>query len=300
MNRILVLTPPEDRGGRAVTLAADLARRSGARVTLLRALEESLIAPGRARDAGSERALRDLLVEAETRRVGELAERFRAGGTEVRIEVRWGPPSNLVLDLVEHDGYDMVVKPATGMGRQGPVFFGFTALHLFRRCPCPVWVVGDGGRQLPSKIMAAVDPMDAPVRRASAHRILDWAERVAGWSEGTVHVAAAWYAPAAELLREDLSEREWKAYVDDARARTEADFDAFLADRPAPVVEARRHLLEGEAQDALPRFAESEGVELIVMGTRGRSDASGDLLGETAETTIRQVRSSVLTIPPKR
>lgn len=299
MNRILVLTPPEDRVGRAVALAADLARCSGASLTLLEALEESLVAPERSRSAASERSLRELLTEAETRRVGALAERIRATGVEARVEVCWGSPSSVVLDLVERDGFDLVVKPATGMSRAGRIFFGFTAMHLFRRCPCPVWVVGDEGR-LPGKVMAAIDPMDAPPRRAAANRILDWADRVAGWSEGAVHVATAWNAPAAEMLRAELSERDWKTYVDDARERAQTDLDAFLADRRPPVADERIHLLEGEARDALPRFAESEDVELIVMGTRGGSDPRGDLLGETAETTIRQVRCSLLTIPPER
>ena len=42
MNRILVLSPSEDRAGRALTLASALAERSGAALLVLRVLEESV------------------------------------------------------------------------------------------------------------------------------------------------------------------------------------------------------------------------------------------------------------------
>jgi len=296
VDRILVLTPHEDRAGRATHLACELATRTGASVTLVRVLEESLGAGQPLAGAGP-RSIREMLTEIETRRVGELAERFRDRGISVSVEVRWGVAGAAVVDLVERDGIDLVVKPATGLSRNGRLFFGATALHLFRRCPCPVWVVGQEGR-LPSRIVAAVDPQGTPQRQAAATRILEWADRVGDWTDGLVHIASAWEAVAADLLRDEVSAEEWKAYVDDARSRAERDLTELLAARDVPSPPDRIHLLEGPVVEALPRFAEEQDADLIVMGTLGREGAMGDLLGETAETIIRQIRSSVLTIPP--
>ncbi len=225
MEHILVLSPHEDRAGCAVNLAAELAQRTGAKVTLLRVLERNLTTSDSSQLEDPESWIRDLLTEVETRRVGDLTDRFRSRGIEVCVEVRWGVPWETVLELVERDRHDLVVKPASGMSHAGRVFFGYTALQLFRRCPCPVWVVGDEGR-LPKRILAAIDPTGAARRRAAAMRILDWAERVGTWADGPVHVATAWHAPAAELLRDELPERDWKAYVADARERAETDLRA--------------------------------------------------------------------------
>jgi universal stress protein E len=299
LKHILVLSPHEDRAGCAANLAAELAQRTGAKVTLLRVLERNLTSSESCELEDPETWIRDLLSEVETRRVGELAERFRARGIEVCVEVRWGVPWEVVLELVERDRHDLVVKPASGMSHAGRVFFGYTALQLFRRCPCPTWVVGDEGR-LPKRILAAIDPTAAARRRAAALRILDWAERVGAWADSPVHVATAWHAPAAELLRDELPERDWKAYVDDARNRSETDLRAVLAERASPIDGERTHLLQGAPQDVIPRFSHDHRVDLIVMGTLHRSGAVGDLLGETAETILREVRSSVLTIPPER
>jgi nucleotide-binding universal stress UspA family protein len=295
--QILVLTPHEDRAGRAVNLALELAQRTGARVKLLRVLQENLGVEGSSQREGRTVPLREVLLEAETRRLEELGERLRSSAIDVSVEVCWGVPWEIVLRLVEREAYDLVVKPASGLDRQGRVFFGSTALHLFRRCPCPVWVVVDEGR-LPSRVLAAIDPSGAPQRKRVANRIVDWAERVGEWAEASVDVATAWSAPAADLLSENLPEDELKAYVQDAQERVVTNLNELLAARPAPPDSDRIHVVEGAAQDAIARFSEEHDIDLIVMGTLCRDDAVGDLLGETAETIIRQVRSSVLTIPP--
>jgi nucleotide-binding universal stress UspA family protein len=295
VERVLVLTPHEDRAGRATHLACELAERAGAAATLIRVLEEG---PGSERQTSeSGLSIREILMESETRRVEELAGRFRDRGVPVSVEVQWGVPGPTVVDLVKRDGFDLVVKPASGLGTQGRIFFGATALHLFRRCPCPVWVVGQEAT-LPSKIVAAVDPQRAPQEGGAATRILDWAERIAEWVDATVHVAAAWDAPAADLLESRLSSEDWKAYVEDAREHARENLAALLGSRSETIPAERVHLLQGGPTSVLPRFADEHDADLIVMGTLGREGRWGDLLGETAETIIRQIRCSALTIPP--
>ncbi|MCA9502371.1 MAG: universal stress protein [Spirochaetaceae bacterium] len=297
MKHILVLAPPEDRDARAVALATRLATRTGARLTLLRVLEESLGTGTSRRRTDPGRPLRDLLEEAELARLEALAESPRAAGVDCSVTLRWGVTWEAVLEVARSDGPDLVVKPASGVGRAGHVFFGATALHLFRRCPCPVWVVGEESR-LPEQVLAAIDPGGAPSRRAAASRILDWAERVVDWSEAELHVATAWQPTGAEVLRGVLDDAEWNAYHEEAHQRAAADLDALLAERSSALPRDRVRLLPGTAVDALPAFANESRIDLIVMGTRGREGRVGDLLGETAETIIRQVRSSILTIPP--
>ena len=293
---ILVLAPHEDRPGRAARLAGQLATRTGARVVLLRVLEEKLGGGAPGDTTESQRQIRQLLVEVETQQVEELAADLRSEGVEVSVEVCWGVPWEAVLERVQRDGHDLVVKPASGLVRRGHVFFGATALHLFRKCPCPVWVVGNDARP-PERILAAIDPRGAEHRRRIASRILDWADTVAEWSHGEVHVGTAWYAGGEDVLRDRIGEAEWKDYVDEARAGVAEDLDSALVGRA--VSEDRVHLVHGVAHEVLPELAREREFDLIVMGTLGREGPVGDELGETAETMIREVRCSVLTIPSR-
>ena len=297
MNSILVLAPHEDRASRAARLAGELAERIGARVVLLRVLEERLGSGGTQDSSDAQQQVRELLLEAETQQAEALGEELRDRGIDVSVEVCWGVAWEAVLERVERDGHDLVVKPASGLVRQGHVFFGSTALHLFRKCPCPVWVVGNDARP-PQKLLAAIDPSGAERRRQIAANILEWTDLVADWSGGEVHLGTAWNAAGEGLLKERLAEAEWKRYVDEAHERTSDALASTLEENRRFVPAERLHLVEGVAHEALAQLAHDESIDLIVMGTLGREDAIGDHLGETAETVIRQVRCSVLTIPP--
>jgi nucleotide-binding universal stress UspA family protein len=297
LKRILVFAPHEDRSGRAAALAGQLAARTGASVTLLRVLEEKLTTVASRENAEAQESIRRLLVEVETQQVEALASRLRSNGTDVSVEVCWGVPWEAVLDRVRRDDVDLVVKPASGLKRRGRVFFGATALHLFRKCPCPVWVVGDDGR-LPNRLLAALDPSGATHRKLIAARILDWAEHVSGWSDAEIHVGTAWNAAGVELVRERLTDDEWKQFMDEARDEVSADLERALADREGSIPANRVHLVQGIAHEVLADLVRDREIDLVIMGTLAREGMIGDQLGETAETMIREVESSVLTIPP--
>ena len=296
MKRILVLSPPEDRAGRAIALAGDLAARTHARVTVLRVLHESPRADAPPLGENHEQ-IRALLTESELQSVEAQATSLRDAGIMVDVAVEWGVAWQVAVARVERDRFDLVVKPASGLADQAPVFFGSTALHLFRRCPCPVWVVGDAGR-LPSRVIAAVDPTEGDRRRQIAHSVLDWATEVADWLDAAPEIVSAWQALGASLFADREDDTEWKRHREDERERAEGQLNALLHSRREPVDPEHVHLREGEPAKVIPAFSQRRTDDLLVVGTLGRPDSIGDLIGETAETIIRRVRCSVLTVPP--
>jgi nucleotide-binding universal stress UspA family protein len=61
----------------------------------------------------------------------------------------------------------------------------------------------------------------------------------------------------------------------------------------------RTHLLQGSASREIPKLAKNLAVDCIVMGTVGRTGIRGILMGNTAETILAQIDSSVLAIKPE-
>jgi nucleotide-binding universal stress UspA family protein len=55
---------------------------------------------------------------------------------------------------------------------------------------------------------------------------------------------------------------------------------------------------KGDPSQMIIDYADKNGIDLIVMGTIGRSGLSGLLIGSTAEKVIDRVNCSVLTIKP--
>ena len=58
-------------------------------------------------------------------------------------------------------------------------------------------------------------------------------------------------------------------------------------------------MVAGAPGVALPGLAESLDVDLVVMGTVGRTGLRGLIMGNTAETILRSVRCCVLAVKPE-
>jgi nucleotide-binding universal stress UspA family protein len=65
---------------------------------------------------------------------------------------------------------------------------------------------------------------------------------------------------------------------------------------PDPNVPIERRLIGGNPASEIVRFAADEGVDLIVMGTHGRSGLSRLLMGSVAELVVRAAACPVLTV----
>ena len=76
---------------------------------------------------------------------------------------------------------------------------------------------------------------------------------------------------------------DWFMAVDPARARRETDVRSAIA-------EMRSHECE------IVRYARSNAIDLIVMGTHGRGAVEHMLLGSVAEKVVRKAPCPVLTV----
>ncbi len=80
-------------------------------------------------------------------------------------------------------------------------------------------------------------------------------------------------------------------------AAHQSELDRLL--RPYPYDKRTVHLIKGQAGDVIPNLAESLEVDLVVIGTVGRTGVPGLLIGNTAETILNAVDCSVLTLKPE-
>lgn len=68
----------------------------------------------------------------------------------------------------------------------------------------------------------------------------------------------------------------------------------------ADAVVTNRVVMLGATADEICRYATQQQIDLIVMGTHGRSGLLHMLLGSTAEKVVRHAPCPVLTVRPKR
>lgn len=65
---------------------------------------------------------------------------------------------------------------------------------------------------------------------------------------------------------------------------------------PDPAVSHEHRMVTGDAARRIVEVAEHEGVDLIVMGTHGRTGLSRLLMGSVAESVVRQATCPVFTL----
>ena len=58
------------------------------------------------------------------------------------------------------------------------------------------------------------------------------------------------------------------------------------------------YMLKGESRHCIPKLAAKMEVGVIVMGAVSRMGVAGLLIGDTAESILRQVDCSVVTVKP--
>lgn len=72
---------------------------------------------------------------------------------------------------------------------------------------------------------------------------------------------------------------------------------AFVEDAgKAADVEVKPVILEGDAADRILEFAESESIDLIIMGTLGKTGLERFLLGSVAEKVVRHSKIPVMVV----
>jgi nucleotide-binding universal stress UspA family protein len=276
MKRLLVGYDGSEHAREAVRLAAYLARRSGAGLTVLSVEPAPAIGrpprPPWAADAARETA-RDGAALAESHGV-----RAAARGAH-------GPPADVLVDIAGRGGYDLLVLGHGGTRSLVQMVVGSVAKRVAAEAPCPVLVVRDA-------VPAAIDHVLVGVTRSAS------SQRAA---EAAVALARACGARLTLLHVIDTA-----LLAATARAQTmahlhvaeEADGKAALvwmsqlcqkAGVPDETVQAT-----GQPAEVLLSIARERGAQVVAIGRPQRPGVERVVLGSESDAILRYVESAVL------
>jgi nucleotide-binding universal stress UspA family protein len=289
---VLVYTDGRPQSERALRVAASLVKQAGGRLTVLHVAEPHASVPEHdaALDAAFAAGQRD-----ELERLRTLAQGL---GVDANCLARTGRPFFEIIRVCMQEGCDLVVKAVKGRGGLGWPLLGSTALHLVRKSPVPVWLVGEDAPPAPRRIMAllASDPA-SDARQALDRRVLEVACALAESSGAELRVGAAWDAAGTTLLRNRVSDDQIQAYVDGARRQAEEGLGRALEPFGSAVNPARVHLVRGVPYVALVELA-ARHADLAVVGTTPPSGGAAFLIREEAEEVINRLETSIVAVKP--
>jgi nucleotide-binding universal stress UspA family protein len=119
---------------------------------------------------------------------------------------------------------------------------------------------------------------------------LDWALQFAPKFDAKITLVHSIEVPDTTISYELVSD-----FLMKVRAAAEEEL-AQKAERIPTEYFGTTHILEGTPSEELLKFAESNGYDMIIMGTHGRRGLAHLLLGSTAERIIRTSKIPVLTL----
>lgn len=274
----------------ALQQARRLADRHDARLVLAHVVEPIPLGPYPNISAPTS----DLAIsEIAEKRVEEEARALRASGRDVDVIVRLGEPGSTLVSVAEEVGADLVVLGTRGLTGVRHVLLGSTAEAVVRRAPMPVLTVHPDDALLDDPIETILVPTDlSPAAEIAADAfvelfangekpriLLAYADRTPPYLEPFKHSVLE-LTGQPDPIKEDLLEQMASL----ARA---LEAEGFVVER---------HVIDGEAAEAIPAFAEECGAGMIVLSTQGRSAIVNALLGRTAQRIVQHAPCPTLTV----
>jgi nucleotide-binding universal stress UspA family protein len=288
VSSILIGVDASERSEDAIAFGRRLADVAGATVVVANAYPYSDV-PSRASNATYREALRDDARET-AERMRDLLDRVSGGETTIALAAEPSPPKALHR-MAQADRAALVVVGSSHVGRVGRVFPGSTAERLLHGSPCAVAVVPMDYRTRADEAIRRIgvayndtDESRSAVTAAVALARALQAELVVIGIVSTEHFATPGMMGAAGLasLRSDV-ERHVQEAVDEVAAAVPAD------------VTAHGVTATGEAVELLT--AQSEDLDLLVMGSRGYGPLHAVLSGGVSGQLVRSAHCPVIVVP---
>ena len=314
-NKILCVVDPEDSADTAIIQAAEIAADHQSDITFVSVLKQSRVWRSPLVSKEDKRKGFDNLMEtrqeAIEKRVKELAP-----GLKPKIEVDTGIAFIQIIKSVLNNNYDLVVKCAEDSDWIDQLF-GSEDMHLIRKCPCPVLMLKPGQNKPFKKILATVDVNEdvnetdnARVQQALNRQVLACSTAFCMPDLTEMHVASAWEAYAEDFYRHGAFSQMPKDVVDRYVNQVQEEcnkklnqlmkeMSGMLGKDAVNYLSPKLHLIKGKPSKVIPETEKRYGIDLIVMGTVGRVGIPGFIIGNTAETILKQVTCSVLAIKPE-
>jgi nucleotide-binding universal stress UspA family protein len=260
--------------------------------------------------SGSIDELKEVIISERQQAIMEHFEAEPEVAGRISFVLKFGNPVVEIIREALRANHDLVIKAATGNKNLKDRLFGNIAVKLLRKCPVPVLILKPSDALSFHKILAPVDP-EKPAEASETNnlsenpiskKILDIAVFMARLENSQLDILHCWYLPGETQLSSGRARIETEK-IEKMKQMAEKIHTQRVISLAAKFdlsgIEHSVIVQKGDPGHMIIDYAEKNKIDLIVMGTIGRSGLSGLLVGNTAETIIEKANCSVLTLKPE-
>lgn len=296
---VLVATDFSTHAEAALKQAIWLARQAGTKITLIHVVTDLrkalLLASPEGHYVtifGDGDKVQQEIREESLARMHFLLEKLKADDLNITCHVLLGDPSLAIIQEVQRGKFDAVFVGTRNQSAWERFVMGSTAKRLIRKCPVPVWTVNAASNEVPKRILAAIDFSEVSRKAALLGR------RIARQSDAEyhlVHIIDSQELPV-KVIEKLAAGATLHDEMNSIAQRRMAEFVTLLDGNPEPI---HTHVSWGIASQDIPKLAEHLQIDLLVLGSVGRSGIKGVLLGNTSEKLLNSCNCSILAVKPE-
>ncbi len=278
---ILIATDGSECAGRAAATGLSLAATFGATVHVVYVLDLSDVPDSVSEEAATREN------DHGARAVGSIEREGRELGVSVQTNLL-DPEDGVHEAIVSHAseiGASLIVQGSHGRTGVRRILLGSVAERTIRAASIPVLTVTT--EMLMSPLERILIPTDGSAGAlAAANQAIQLADRL----DATLHVI---HAVDVSKLAGDVA--AGSLYVEYERQGERAVDEVVKRAKEAGVSSIERRVVAGRPARAIVDYAQDHDIELIAIGTHGRSGIDRYLVGSVAEKVVRMASMPVLT-----
>jgi len=302
MKRILVPVDFSPFSLQALRYGCAIARLDGAELYLLHVVQD-LTPISMGGDGIVPIAAGDYLEQLDSSAQEALAQvppRSWLDGLTVRRQTMIGSPWSRIVEFATSHEIDLICVGTHGRGGFSRFLLGSVAEKVVQHSPCQTLVVRrherefvdrDHAEPVLKRILVPVDFSD------NSRSALEQASSLAGRWGAELHLLHVVEDQTPAVSEIAMAYPIVNSYIHDLVKTGQEQLDAFL---PAAGPSVQRKVVLGDPTKKINDYADEHRIDLIVVGTHGRTGPSHWLLGSVAERVARSAPCPVLVTPPSR
>lgn len=280
--------------GQLISQAVDFCARAGAKLTILNVFEEPSSSVA-SYFSSQHKDLRKVILESYEDKVSTEIGKLELDLNSLDKEIRWGKNFIEAIKVVKEGNFDLVISASQNL--EGPP--DSTAMHLMRKCPCPVWIHRGNLWKGAVRILVAINTSDnAAENQRLNKKILEHSLKLNETLRGHLHVVTCWSAYMESVLTSPrFTEKDKVNYLKFEEEQTQQAL-ASISEELDLNDAVKAKIFHGNPALIIPRYAAEQKMDIVVMGSVARTGIPGLLIGNTAEKIMSNLENSIVAIKP--
>lgn len=261
--------------------SVQLAKKFNSQITLMHVITEENISE----------QLKTMVKDSIKTKLDKIAQKMKSEGITINnIIIEYGVAFEKIIQEAQNNNYNVIVAGSGNKTANDSFKLGTTVEKLVRKNQIPLFVVKNESVRDIHQIICPVDFSEASAR--ALHNAIILAEKY----DAELTILNVFSPINIYSKRFDVDSHTENTNL---KAKQEKDFHSFLEQFNLVNVNHRIEIIEGEPFAEILQYIKKNNIDLLLMGTTGKTLLSRLLMGSVTEKVIRELPCSFITTKAK-